>query len=1095
MGFSLRYLIYLIIGINVILPLRAAELSPEQVNFFEKRIQPVLKERCYTCHSAQAADLKSGFMLDSKAGILKGGDSGKPAIVPNNPDGSLLIQAISHKGELKMPLKGEKLSDVQIVDFVEWVKMGAPDPRTNEVLTANASKAAKHWSFKPIAQPAVPNVKGQKWVRTPIDAFVLAKLEEQGISPSRPAEKRTLLRRVSYDLTGLPPTPVEIQNFLEDNSPEAFEKVVDRLLASPRYGERWARHWLDVVRFAETTGFEVNTPRENAWPFRDYVIRSLNDDKPYDRFVMEQLAGDALGAEDATGFLVGGPNDQVKSPDIVLTRQQRSDELHDMVSTTGSAFLGLTVGCARCHSHKFDPISQVDYYAITAVFSGVHHGERQLRSADFEQRMDKAAQMRKRVADLEGEVSDFEPIANPDYQKGAKPSHKLNEETFAPVLAKFVRFTIHQTERHPTIGEIEPCLDELEIYSAGDKPQNVALAAHGAKATASGTIVGGDQHKLEHLNDGRYGNPRSWISNERGRGWVQIELPQATNINRIVWGRDRSGEHLDRLPVIYTIEVGSEESGEMQWKRVAGTPPFRSAVHPRHNVERFAPVAAKFVRFTISETSGLEPCIDELEIYTADAKPRNVALASTGAKASASSVYPDSTIHRLEHLNDGLHGNGRSWISRESGKGWVQVELPETHSISKIVWGRDREEKFADRLATNYRIEVATDTNSWKTVASSVDRHSYVAGQNSSPMASEEGLDESGRKRLSKLLEERKALENKIVGLTTFPMVYAGTFSVAEPTFRLHRGEAMQPREVVPPGALASFGAKLSLPVESPEQERRVALARWITDPKNPLTARVIVNRLWQYHFGEGIVSTSSDFGLNGAKPSHPELLDWLATELVRGGWKLKAMHRAMLLSNTYQQSSEQNEKAFALDAGNRLLWRYTPRRLEAEPIRDSILTASGKLDLKMGGPGYHVFQQNDNYVRVYEPKVEFGPAEWRRMIYQFKPRMQQDATFGAFDCPDGGQIAPRRGSSTTPLQALNLLNSTFMMQQAKLFAERLQREESVSKAQVQRAFALIFNRSPSQDEISAGEKIVAEQGLPIFCRAILNANEFLYVF
>ena len=729
-------------------------------------------------------------------------------------------------------------------------------------------------------------------------------------------------RRTSLDSTS------QRHAFVDDPAPEAYEKLVDRLLASPRYGERWGRHWLDVVRFADTHGFEMNQPRPNAWPYRDWVIRSLNEDKPYDRFVFEQIAGDSCGADEATGFLVAGPYDQVKSPDPVLTAQQRADELHDIVSTTGSAFLGLTVGCARCHDHKFDPISQADYYRMVAVFAGVQHGDRALRGPDEPQREKQADELRRALAALDTRIDQLQPLADP--------------------------------------------------------------AARDAR------------------------------------------------------------------------------------------PP----VSPLRNVDRFEPAEAKFVRFTILATNNLQPCVDELEIYSSGEAPTNVALVSAGAKLTSSGDYPGNPIHKLEHLNDGRYGNGRSWISNEEGKGWVRVELPKATRVDRVAWGRDREGKFTDRLATRYRIEVSTDGTAWRLVASSDDRLTTTPSGTTGVLAP------------SDLVAQKQALEQKLKDLTAQPMAYAGTFSSPPQTHRLQRGDPMQPMEAVAPGGLETVGAKLALGAEASERERRVALAKWVTDPSNPLTARVIVNRLWHYHFGRGIVATPSDFGKMGAKPTHPELLDWLATELVVQGWRLKPIHRLIVTSATYRQSIASRAEAASVDADATLLWRYPPRRLEAEAIRDAVLFVSGKLDLgAAGGPGFSVFKPNDNYVRVYDPKDEFGPAEWRRMVYQFKPRMQQDGTFGAFDCPDAAQVAPKRSSSTTPLQALNLMNGPFVMQQARFFAGRLKKEAGEAPgAQVGRAFAVAFGREPSGQEREAAEKLVREHGLAALCRALFNANEFLYV-
>jgi hypothetical protein len=809
------------------------------------------------------------------------------------------------------------------------------------VLVAGAARAddegpKDHWAFRPVTRPAVPAV-ASPWARTPIDRFILARLAKEGLKPSPEADRATLIRRLRFDLLGLPPTPEEIDAFVNDPAADAYERLVERYLASPHFGERWARHWLDVVRFAESNGFEMNQPRPNAWPYRDYVIRAFNEDRPYDRFVREQLAGDALGADEATGFLVAGPWDQVKSPDPALTAQQRADELHDIVSTTGSTFLGLTVGCARCHNHKFDPVSQKDYYGMVAVFAGVQHGDRPLRTADSERRRKEAEDVRRQVAAVGAELQGLEPLAQPKGPAGR------------------------------------------------------------------------------------------------------------------------------RLPV-----------------------------NPRLNVERFAPVKAKYVRFLVEATNNLEPCLDELEVFTGGAEPHNVALASAGGQASSSGNFSAApAIHRLDHINDGRYGNSRSWISNQVGRGWVQVELKEPSVIDRVVWARDREGVFADRLPTRYHIEVAADPDSWTVVASSDDRLSF-----GSKATIPSGLGEKEQAAWKRLIARRADLERRLAELERSVLVYAGSFTKPEPTHRLQRGDATQPREVVAPAALSEFGPPLKLAEAAPERDRRLALAKWITDPHHPLTARVMVNRLWQYHFGQGIVPTPSDFGLNGGKPSHPELLDWLADDFVTHGWDLKHVHRLIVLSATYRQASAARAGGLTADAQDRLLWRYPPRRLEAEPLRDAVLAVSGKLDLRMGGPGFDLFEPNTNYVKVYVPKKEFGPAEWRRMVYENKPRMQLDDTFGTFDCPDAGQIAPKRNTSTTALQALALMNGRFIVQQADLFAERLRREAGDdSAAQARRGFRLAFGREPTAEESAAAAKVIRAHGTAAFCRALLNANEFLWVY
>jgi hypothetical protein len=785
-------------------------------------------------------------------------------------------------------------------------------------------QGSDHWAFQPIKKVG-PAVRSGPPGTSSIDELVAARLHKERLSFSKEASRAMLIRRLYFDLIGFPPGPDEVQSFISDHNPDAYEKLVDRLLASPHFGERWARHWLDVVRFAESNGFETNTPRKNAWPYRDYVIRAFNEDMPFDQFVIEQLAGDSCGADAATAFLVGGAWDEVKSPDIGLTTQQRMDELHDMVATTGSTFLGLTVGCARCHNHKFDPITQVDYYALQAIFAGVQHGERPLAPGDKAEREREAEQLRKDIVSLDAQIESAEPLAKP-----------------------------------------------------GEK-------------------------------------------------------------NR------------------------------------------RAPVNARLNIERFAPITAKRLRFTITAGVQGEPCIDELEVLNETGE--NVALSSRGTKASASGTYPNSELHKLEHINDGRVGNSRSWISNEQGKGWVQLDFAEPVVITKVRWGRDREEKFNDRLATVYRIEAQVQGGDWKIVADSTDRIAY-------------GEKTSITNSASPLLAMRKAKEERLRAVTTGPMVYGGRFEQPGPTYRLQRGEALQKREQIAPALPVRFAPDKEMPADTPEQKRRLALAKWIVDPSNPLTARVIANRIWQFHFGAGILETPSDFGVNGARPSNPELLDWLANDLIEHGWSLKHLHREILLSAAYRQSSDPRPDGMERDSASRLLWRFPPRRLEAEALRDSILRVSGNLDLKMGGRGFDLFEPNENYVRVFNSKKDFGPPEWRRMIYLTKHRMQLDDTFGSFDCPDAGQIAPKRTSSTTPLQALSLLNSPFMLEQADIFAARLRREAGAKvDSQIRRAYWLTVGRAPEKPDIAASESLISSEGLPAFCRALLNANEFVYVF
>ncbi len=898
---------------------------------FERQIEPLLKGHCLKCHNP--VDKQAGLDLTTQKKAWAGGESGA-VIKPGEPDESLLLKRVE---EGEMP-PDEPLTADEISQLKQWIKGGAAYPRDIHFETKRAGK--NFWTLKPPVRIEPPAVPDAAWPRNTIDRFIAAKLAENKLSPAPESDRRTYLRRVKFDLLGLPPTPEELQAFEQDTAPDAFEKLVDGFLKSPQYGERWGRHWLDVVRFGESHGYETNQLRYNAWPYRDYVIRSFNADKPYPQFILEQLAGDVVGAgnpdiEIGTAYLVGGTHDVVGNQAIEGKLKQRNDDLDDMIATTGFTFLGLTLGCARCHDHKFDPISQKDYYGLQAIFAGVQHTERALKQPDDPSRQQRSAEIVAQLSGLDRQLDQFEPIA------------------------------------------------------------------------------------------------------------VLTDPPASK----------------------------------------------RAAVNSRRNVERFTPVTAKYVRLNIKATAdSSQPCVDELEIYTAEAAPRNVALASTGAAATASSVLPGYAIHQIANLNEGQIGNSHSWISNEGGQGWVQIELPQPTAIERVVWGRDREEKFKDRLATDYVLEVATEPGKWQAVATSRDR---AAGSSPTPTTASNDVQAAERQAL---IKQREQLVAQLAELTKPPTVYAGTFQQPGPTYLLQRGDGMFKGAEVSPSMVRAFGGEI-LDKNLPEQERRLALARWIGSERNPLTARVLVNRVWHYHFGQGIVNTPNDFGYNGGRPSHPELLDWLATEFMAQGWQWKPLHRLIVLSATYRQSSQSRPEGIAADAGNRLLWRFPPRRLEAEVIRDTVLAVTGKLDLTMGGPGYNIWEKNTNYVTIFRYRDELGPETFRRMVYQFKPRAQQDATFGVFDCPDASFSMPRRFASTTALQALNLLNGGFMLAQSQYFAERLQHDAGTDvAAQIRRAFQIAFLREPTPTELTSAEKLIAQFGLPAFCRALLNSNEMIFV-
>ncbi|MSU61511.1 MAG: DUF1553 domain-containing protein [Pedosphaera sp.] len=812
----------------------------------------------------------------------------------------------------------------------------------------NLENKSEHWSFQPVSSPAPPKTANKRWARNEVDRFILARLEKEGLKPATEADRVTWLRRVSFDLIGLPPSPEQVESFVKDRQGNAHESVVDELLKSPRYGERWAQHWLDVVRYADTHGFEVNTERPNAWPYRDYIIRAFNNDTPYDRFIREQIVGDALGEDAATGFLITASvllPGQIGADDV-SKRLARQDSLDEIVVNIGQTFLGLSVGCARCHDHKFDPISARDYYSMQAFFAGVEYGDRELHTPEADAMRTEEKRLTKRMSEVEWDLSRLSPLA-------------------------------------------------------------------------------------------------------------------------------KSG--VERPPV-----------------------------NARVNTDRFATVKAKRVRFTIRETNNLEPCLDELEVFGASGT--NVALASAGTTSTSSSDTVVADNHELRFVNDGHYGNSRSWMSNEKGKGWVVLEFAQEQIIDRVVWGRDRTAQFIDRLAASYVIEVADAAGEWHLVADSSDRVKFVPGENKASLFSTAGLTADEAKEATRLVDEKKKLERSIKATTEGRLAFAGTFRLPDKIHLLNRGDPEQPKDEVVPAVLSVLGST-KLACDTGEQERRKALAGWIASIENPLTVRVMVNRIWQGHFGTGLVETPSDFGRNGARPSHPELLDWLASEFIRSGWSVKHMHRLIVLSATYRQSSSTGGSRehrvmkqasplspVQIDSDVRLLWRFPSRRLESEPIRDSMLAVSGKLNLKMGGRGFDLFN-NRGGLSGFNPVESFSGDGLRRMIYAHKVRREREAVFGAFDCPDAGQSTARRRESTTPIQALNLFNSRFTIEQADAFASRVKVDagEDIAK-QIRRAYQLALSRNPSVAELTDVQPIVAAHGLPTLCRALFNSNEFLFV-
>jgi cytochrome c553 len=932
---------------------------------FERDIRPLLHARCVKCHGPDKQ--QSGLRLDVKASAMKGGVNG-PVIRPGAGGESELIRRVSSADKTEMmPPAGERLSAREIALLRAWIDAGAIWPELAAAPAAEARRADKAtwWSLQPIKAVEAPAPAGipAEWAKSPIDRFVFAKLAERGLGPNPPSNRRALIRRVSYDLTGLPPSPEAVEAFVADTDPQAYEKLVDRLLASPRYGEQWGRHWLDVARFGESKGFEQNHILNNLWPYRDYVIRSFNEDKPFNRFIVEQLAGDVVGKGDpsieaGTAFLVCGPYDAVGNQDAAQQRVIRANTLDDLIAATSNAFLGLTVNCARCHFHKFDPIPQEDYYRMRAAFEGVTHGERVLATDEARRRYaEKAAPLEARRDELMKEKAalDREIAARARQRAAERTSYSLpvvtrhfNEHRFAPVRARHLKFKLLAHSERPSSGA-NARLDEFEAWTSDAR--NVALASSGTKVAGATTrkaedVVGAETYGVELVTDGKFGE--RWFAGNPPE--LTLTFPRVETIERIVFSHDRTAA------------------------------PDNPGV-------------------------GLGPFVTEYQ-----------ALVSL---------------------------DGTSWTPVADSR--ARPPFNEAHAVARFV------------------VEVAT---------------------------------EAERERLKTLDAELVRLNRELKAIPPLPAVWAGKFEQPKETTYVQKGGDPERRGPdVRPASLAVLDGAMKpfeLNADAPEGERRLALARWIASDDNPLTSRVLVNRIWHYHFGTGLVDTPSDFGYLGSKPTHPDLLDWLARRLQSHGWRLKPLHREIVLSQTYRQSGAYREAAARQDGGARLLWRFPPRRLAAEEIRDTVLFAAGKLDLTMGGPGFRLYRYLEDNVATYVPLDRHGPDTYRRAVYHQNARSSLVDGLTDFDLPDNASAAPSRISTTSPLQALTLLNHSFTLDMADALTRRLKREAPGSD--IHRAFALAFQRSPTPEEEQAAKKLIAANGWRAFCRALLNANELLFV-
>jgi hypothetical protein len=1006
----LRFVRVILVGIVLLCPAQVSAESDD--DFFESKIRPILTERCLSCHSAEKGKTQGGLALDTKQGWEKGGESG-PTISPGDVDSSLLIRAVLYSGDgPQMPPEdaGGKLSDAEIALLKQWVQQGAHDPRTGAAKRGGMTEEQirSWWSFQPLRPVAVPEVN-HTGVRNEIDQFLRARLASEGLESSPEADRRTLIRRVTYDLTGLPPSPDDVDAFLADTSSTAYETVVERLLQSTHYGEHWGRHWLDVVRYADTAGENTDHPIPDAWRYRNWVIDAFNNDLPYDQFVREQIAGDIIHSNDPAEKYAAGI---VSTGFLAIARRFDHDSdkfmhltFEDTIDTMGQSILGLTIACARCHDHKFDPISSKDYYAIYGILNSTRFAfpgceakqqprdlvpllppsewarmiepwDRQLASIDADIKSLQEAQAAKASEFKSATAAAIHALAQGAIADGGTtawtdaPDHALN--LIEVRSGQLIQLTIDPSENYGA----DSTLIEWEIAEIGGQERIWNLTKDVVDEFAAG-----NPHSDSH------GNATTWLFLD-GRGGPSLLSESVQNSS------GAAGLHVWRTGDNPAVFVNSTEQALQVWTSL---PPKTLFVHPAQD----GPVAL-------------------------------------------------------------------GWVSPIDGRVQIRGRIADAHPGGSNGVGWRIDHYVADVSAG---VQQMAKTNTLKT----------------------------------QLLSQRAEHIAHAPARETAYAVTEGTVA----NVRMHlRGDPEKPGDEVPRRWLEILGGQ-EVPADS--GSGRLQLAQWLTDRSNPLTARVMVNRIWQNHFGKGLVQTPNDFGTRGQKPTHPELLDWLANRFMESGWSIKAMHRLILLSAAYRQSSGNTEsaghaKALVADPNNHLYWRFDRQRLSAEELRDSLLVAGQQLDLSSGGP--HSIPPTNTW--SFSQHVPFaGVAESnKRSIYMMTLRNRRHAFLGLFDGADPNATTPQRQVTTVPTQSLYFMNDEFFHAQAEKVAERLLRQPDEA-ARVHELFRIVLQRSPTASELEAAYGFLQEyqsaiteipatdQPLNIWSalsRLLMSSNEFLYL-
>lgn len=969
-------------------------------DLFLDDILPILQENCLSCHNS--TESKGDFAIDTRDGLFESG-----FLIKGKPTESHFVDVITPdaSGKAKMPKGKEALSKQEIAAIEKWILAGAPWPADFTKIEPAVVTDTDWWSLQAIDRDSVPSIERVPegfTIENPIDAFVLAKQLEHGLHPSPRADRHTLLRRLYFDLTGLPPTPEQVNAFMTDQSPLAYERLVDQLLASPAYGERWARHWLDVVKYADTCGYDKDKLRPNAWPYRDYVVHSFNQDKPYTRFVNEQIAGDVLYPNTSDGilglgFIAAGPWDfigHVEVPESKIDGKiARYLDRDDMVTNTLNTFTSTTIQCARCHNHKFDPITQQHYYNLHAVFAAVDKAER--------------------TYGVDARVE----------QQKSKLTSQINSATNE--IASINKAIADSA------GDTYKSLKEEAAQFADAAKLKTRMAAYGYHSKISAAV-----------------DKNEWLQVDLGESVAIAEIrihPTSDDFNQIGNGFG--------FPTRFRIEC-SDDPTFKESKVVADQTQFD---YPKVGLAYYSSwpesISARYVRITATKlTSRLNDYIMAIsEIVVLNEADQNVAL---NKMTSAATSIEQGERWGKQNATDGiwpLPEDVAKTQTRASLLLKAEVELQKARTPERVT-------RLSELAKIVQDSQAALD-------AQPTGRMVYAAATEFNPRGG-----------------------------------FQPTKGKPRPINVLYRGDILKPGEPATPGTIPVFANTADtfpLPEDHTEGDRRAALAHWLTRDDHPLTWRSIVNRVWQYHFGRGIVSSSNDFGRMGELPTHPRLLDWLAAEFRDHGQSIKDLHRLIVFSSTYQQASTHIEQNAAVDGSNRFLWRMNRRRLSAEEIRDSILVVSGRLDNRMGGEGYYLFElerpeHSPHYeYHKHDPRDE---NSHRRSIYRFIVRSQPDPFMTALDCADSSQSTPTRDETITSIQALALLNNKFNLAMAEYFSQDLLQSEQDLRGQVQLAFERITGRKPAANDLQALVQYAQQHDLANLCRLLYNLNEFVYV-